>query len=34
MLLSIRQIFFDQPVKTDLRTCNKVRRITTGQRDD
>ena len=29
-----RQIFFDQPVKMDLRTCNKNRRITTGQRDD
>ena len=26
--------FFDQPIKNDLKTCNNIRRITTGQGDD
>ena len=25
---------FDQPVKSDMRTCDNIRKIATGQRDD
>ena len=28
------QKFFDQPLKNDMKTCGKIREITTGQRDD
>ena len=26
--------FFDQPVKSDIRKCDKIRKIATGERDD
>ena len=29
-----RQNFFDQPVKSDLRTYENIRKIATSQRDD
>ena len=29
-----RQNFFDKPVKNDLRTCDNIRKIATGQGDD
>ena len=28
------QNFFDQPVKSDLRTCDNIQKITAGQGDD
>ena len=26
--------YFDQPIKSDMRTCNNIRKIATGQGDD
>ena len=33
-VLTDAQNFFDQPVKNDLRTYDKIRKISTGQGDD
>ena len=30
----IDESFFDQPIKSDLKTCDNIRKIATDQRDD
>ena len=34
MLWLIKENFFDQPVKSDMRTYDNIRKIAIGQRDD
>ena len=34
MLLLIEKKFFDKPIKNDLKACDHIRKIATGQRDD